>query len=165
MNQPKVKRTFPLLLAGLLGLALVVGCRRATTVPPPVPPPAPAPPSGGPTVGTASATGPFAAARQTFDAKCAKCHAIGNSAGSVAAGPGPGGGGGPGPGGPGGGRKKGPDLAKVGADPKHTRQWFIDYIRDPKTQNSDTRMPPFGNQLNDNELGALADYLSSLKGT
>jgi mono/diheme cytochrome c family protein len=117
-------------------------------------------PSGGPAVGTADATGPFAAARQTFDARCAKCHAIGESGG-----PGPGGGGGPGPGGPGGGRKRGPDLAKVGADPKHTRQWFIDYIRDPKTKKQDSRMPSFGNQLNENELGALADYLGSLKGT
>jgi mono/diheme cytochrome c family protein len=157
MNQPKAKRTIPLLLAGLVGLALIVGCRKATTVPPPVLAPPPAPPSAPPTVGPADATGPFAAARKTFDAKCAKCHAISESGGPAA--------GGPGPGGPSGGRKKGPNLAKVGADPKHTRQWFIDYIRDPKTQKFDTGMPPFGNQLNDNELGALADFLGSLKGT
>jgi len=154
MTQPKAKPKFPLLLAGLLGLALVVGCRKAVPVAAPLPAPPPVAPSGGPAAGTTIATGPFAAARQTFDARCARCHAIGDSGGQVAAGPGPGG-----------GRKRGPDLAKVGADPKHTRQWFIDYIRDPKTQKADSRMPSFGNQLNDNELGALADYLSSLKGT
>jgi cbb3-type cytochrome oxidase cytochrome c subunit len=66
-------------------------------------------------------------------------------------------------GGPGGGRR-GPNLAKVGADPVHTREWLMVYIRDPKSKKPDSRMPPFGNQINDDDLGALADYLASLKG-
>jgi len=82
----------------------------------------------------------------------------------MASGPGGPGAGGPGPGGPG-GRKRGPDLAKVGTDPKHTRQWLIEYIRDPKMKKADSRMPKFADQINDDDLGALADYLTSLKGT
>src|SRR5262249_43962873 len=156
------KLTTPrLLVAGFLGLALLVGCRKPAAAPPPAP--VPAPPvlaTGGPSAAPAGGTGPFAAARATFDATRAKSHPTGDGGGATAGGRGPGGGG-PGPGG---GRKRGPDLARVGADPKHTRQWFIDYIRDPKTQKPDSRMPPFGNQLSDNDLGSLADYLSSLKG-
>lgn len=71
-------------------------------------------------------------------------------------GPGPGGFGGP----PGG---RGPDLSKVGADPQHTVEWLMDYVRDPKSIKPDARMPAFGSRLSDDELRALAEYLASLK--
>ena len=61
------------------------------------------------------------------------------------------------------GRAKGPDLAKVGADPKHTREWLVEHIRNPKTHNPQSRMPGFAGKINDEGLLALADYLASLK--
>jgi cytochrome c5 len=160
MAYSKARKTFSLLLLGsLLAFIPLVGCRKVVTAPPPAPP---VPVVSGTSGGTSELAGPFAAARKTFDAKCARCHAIGDSSGPVAGGPGPGG---PGPGGPGGGRR-GPNLAKVGADPAHTRQWLMEYVRDPKSKKPDAKMPPFGNQnqISDDELGPLADYLVSLKG-
>jgi len=77
-------------------------------------------------------------------------------------GPKPGGPGGPGPGGPGGGGK-GPSLAKVGADPMHTRDWLADHVRDPQKHKPNSRMPKFGEKLKDDDILTLADYLASLK--
>jgi cbb3-type cytochrome oxidase cytochrome c subunit len=59
---------------------------------------------------------------------------------------------------------KGPDLARVGADPSHTRQWLMDTIRDPQAQDRRARMPRFEGKLSEGDLLALADYLASLKG-
>lgn len=74
----------------------------------------------------------------------------------------PGGPGGPGGRGPGG---RAPDLGKVGANPDHTVEWLIAFIRDPKSQKPDARMPPFpAEKINDESLKALAEYLASLKG-
>jgi cbb3-type cytochrome oxidase cytochrome c subunit len=67
-----------------------------------------------------------------------------------------------GPGGFKGKMSKGPNLAKVGANPEHTRDWLIAYIRDPKAVNPKSRMPKQAN-LSEDQLGALADYLGSLK--
>jgi mono/diheme cytochrome c family protein len=153
MTLTKAKKTFPFLLLGsLLAFFPLVGCRKVTITPPPA---TPVPIVSGTSGVSPDPVGSFAAARKTFDAKCARCHAIGDSGGPTA--------GGPGPGGPGGG-KRGPNLAKVGADPTHTRQWLMEYIREPKSKKADSKMPPFGNQMNDGELGPLADYLASLKG-
>lgn len=69
--------------------------------------------------------------------------------------------GGPGPGGPRGGRA--PDLSKIGADPEHTVEWLMDFVRNPKAINPDAKMPAFGDRINDNDLRALAEYLASLK--
>jgi cytochrome c2 len=107
----------------------------------------------------------FRAARRTFDRTCAKCHSL--DASRVAAGDK----GTPpfkppedkGFGGFKGMMPKGPNLAKVAANPAHTRDWLVAYIRDPRAQNPKSRMPPFEGKLNAEELGALADYLSSLK--
>jgi mono/diheme cytochrome c family protein len=63
-----------------------------------------------------------------------------------------------------GGMSRGPDLSKAGSDPKHTRQWLIDFIKDPTTQKERTRMPKFKDKLKDEEIGQIADYVGSLKG-
>ncbi len=57
----------------------------------------------------------------------------------------------------------GPDLAKVGADETHTREWLIGYIRSPKDQNPQSKMPPFEGKLSEDDLSKLADYLVTLK--
>ena len=74
---------------------------------------------------------------------------------------GPGGPGGRGPGGPGGGA---PDLGKIGADPEHTVEWLVEFIRDPKSKKPDAHMPGFAGRINDEGLQALAEYLASLSG-
>jgi mono/diheme cytochrome c family protein len=71
--------------------------------------------------------------------------------------------GGPQVSGPGRGMMKGPDFATVGADPKHTRDWIITYVRDPRAQNPMSRMPKFGDRLADADLGSLADFILGLK--
>jgi mono/diheme cytochrome c family protein len=112
------------------------------------------------------------AGKKLFDANCMKCHSV-SAAPSGGPGPGgpgpggprpggPGGPGGPGPGGPGGGGK-GPSLAKVGADPTHTRDWLADHVRDPQKHKPNSRMPKFAEKLKDEDILTLADYLASLK--
>src|SRR5262249_8740540 len=72
----------------------------------------------------------------------------------------------PADGGGGGGRggSRGPDLGSVGRDPTHTVEWLMAFIRDPKSQKPDARMPRFDDsKLSQQELRALAEYLASLK--
>lgn len=93
---------------------------------------------------------PYAEGKRVFAANCAQCHTIGGGTVAVA------------------GRSedtmRGPDLARVGADPGHTRQWFLDTIRDPQGENRLARMPKFAGKIGEGDLLALADYLASLKG-
>jgi hypothetical protein len=78
-----------------------------------------------------------------------------------------------GPGGPGGppGRGPGgfgraPDLGKVGAEPEHTVEWLMAFVRDPKSKKADARMPSFPSEkIGDENLKALAEYLASLTGS
>jgi cbb3-type cytochrome oxidase cytochrome c subunit len=58
---------------------------------------------------------------------------------------------------------RGPDLGKVGKEPTHTVEWFMGYIRNPRTYKEDSRMPPFEGKIKDENLRALAEYLASLK--
>jgi cbb3-type cytochrome oxidase cytochrome c subunit len=80
---------------------------------------------------------------------------------------GPGGPGGRPPmGGPGGmmGGRRAPDLGKVGGEPGHTVDWFVKYIRNPKSVKPDARMPAFDDKkIKDEDLRVLAEYLASLK--
>lgn len=99
--------------------------------------------------------GKFADAKQVFESNCQRCHSIGGGRG-----PGGGGTGGKGKG----GGMRGPDLAKVGADPNHTRKWLMEHIRNAKAHKPESRMPTFEGKLQDKDIGALADYLGSLKG-
>jgi len=176
MEKARSKSIIPaLVVCGLLGLALVMGCRKSNSgsATNPNGPQAPGPNAGAPEVPSQ-----FAAGRKVFDTHCMRCHSIGgNTGGPPGGGPmggprgGPPGGGPPGGGPPGGGPMggrgmKGPDLAKVGADPKHTREWLTQHIRDAKSHKEDSRMPPFpADKLNDEDLRVLLDYLLSLKGS
>jgi hypothetical protein len=114
---------------------------------------------------------------------CFKCHTIGGGGDTQVAGGfpgGPGGQGGPPPGGfgPGGkGGRGGPggfgpggfkgmmkkvDLGHVGKE--HDVPWIEQHVRDPKSQNPQSRMPRFDeNRINDPDLRKLAEYLASLK--
>jgi mono/diheme cytochrome c family protein len=155
-----------LVAAGFLSLAVIAGCGKEEAKAPPNPNAATGVPNPGgwPTPGGGPVEVPaqFVAARKTFDRTCAKCHSTD-----------PGGGGFPGGGPPGpdkgfkgfGGKgmMKGPSLAKVGADPSHTRDWLMAYMRDPRAHNPKGRMPSFDGKLSEDDLGALADYLGSLK--
>jgi hypothetical protein len=61
------------------------------------------------------------------------------------------------------GRGRAPDLGKIGSDPEHTVTWLMDYVRNPKTQKADAKMPPFEGKIKDEDLRSLAEYLASLK--
>jgi mono/diheme cytochrome c family protein len=148
MRKPHAPIVVPILVGiYLLASFALTGCNKPTTTSSEAPAP------GG--------SDKFTEAKTVFTANCAKCHSVGggNPGGPGPGGPGPGG---PGPGGPGGGGK-GPSLAKVGAEPTHTRDWLADHIRDPQKHKPQSRMPKFAGKLKDNEILSLADYLASLK--
>ncbi len=83
----------------------------------------------------------------------------------MAGGPGGSGSGAPGmpPGGGGGPRGRAPNLSKVGADPDHTVEWLVGYIREPKSVKENSRMPAMQGKMSDEEIQAVAEYLASLK--
>ena len=93
----------------------------------------------------------LASGKQIYEANgCVRCHSIGAaSSGPQAGAPGVG--------------MKGPNLGKVGADPGHTVAWLTAYVRNPRAQKADSRMPSFEGRIKDNDLTALAEYLASLK--
>lgn len=99
------------------------------------------------------------------DNNCVRCHKLGETGGGGPEGMKDG----PPSGGPGGGKgprggMKGPDLTKVGAAPEHTKQWLSDHVRDPKAHKPQSRMPANGpEKINEADLSALADYLTSRK--
>ena len=70
--------------------------------------------------------------------KCMDCHTLKGKGGSV-----------------------GPNLTYVGS--KRSRDYIIQQIQDPKSHNPNTEMPSFGTRLPEQDINALADYLSGLK--
>lgn len=54
----------------------------------------------------------------------------------------------------------GPDLSKIGG--RRSKDWLAIQIKDPKSNNPDTKMPSYA-QLSDDEIEAIATYLSELK--
>jgi cbb3-type cytochrome oxidase cytochrome c subunit len=56
---------------------------------------------------------------------------------------------------------KGPDLTTVGA--KHTRDWIMEHVRNPKAHKPGSRMPPYEGKMDDAALAALGDFLASQK--
>jgi len=138
-------------VVSLVGLMLVLGCNRfrpnrsaqpdsATTI---------QANAGSPkdTTSSSADAGPYAAGNKVYEAnRCARCHAIAGQAADA---------------GGQGRRGKGPDLSKVGA--KRDRDWIVEHVRNPKTHSPNSRMPPFGEKINDADLQSLADYLASLK--
>lgn len=159
--------------AGLGFIVFLIGCQPTSAPQPPGPAagspgasigPRPSGPTAGvPGAPTAPAgfdvdSGPDAAGKKVFVANgCFRCHAINGVRGS-------GGPGGPGAlGRPPGRGGRGPDLGKVGTDESHTASWLMEYVRNPKSKKADSRMPPFGGKIKDDDLTALADYLAGLK--
>ena len=57
------------------------------------------------------------------------------------------------------GGKSEPDLTDVGA--RRDSEWLMNFLRDPKSMVPRAKMLPV--KATDEELSALADYLSSLK--
>ncbi len=130
--------------SGLLFGCLALGCSRGGS---------PSPSAGAPRAPAAPAAattpegdaGPFAAGRTVFEEnRCGRCHTTTGEGGEQR-----------------GGRQRGPDLAKVGS--KRDRDWILAHVRNAKTHNPRSRMPPFEGHINDVDLAALADYLASLK--
>src|SRR5947209_2979922 len=179
-------------LACLALVGLVLGCSgQADPTPPARPAGAPGMQPAQGQFDTES--GPHAAGKKVLVASnCFRCHTVNGVRGPVQGGPmggrpggpggppmggpgrggppmagGPGGRGGPpqmgrGPGGPGG--RRAPDLGKVGGEPDHTVDWFMKYIRNPKSVKADARMPAFDEKkIKEKDLRALAEYLASLK--
>ena len=61
------------------------------------------------------------------------------------------------------GGNQAPDLGKVGQEPAHTVEWFMAYVRNPKSQKPDAKMPSFEGKVNEEDLHSLAEYLAGLK--
>jgi len=55
----------------------------------------------------------------------------------------------------------GPNLTVVGS--RRSRDFIIQQIRDPKSHNPNTAMPSYGSRLSEQDINALAEYLSGLK--
>ena len=78
-----------------------------------------------------------------FDKNCANCHMV----------MGPPGGGGP--------KKKGPNLSKAGSE--HDAAWIAGYIKNPKSQKPESKMPEFGSKLSAEEVNSVSEFLASKK--
>src|SRR5437868_998027 len=98
--QSKIERCVARLIVGaVLALALVMGCRKAATVPTGNSG-NPGRPGGGQVAGATDVPAQFVAGRRVFEANCMKCHTTDGSTGAPGGMPGGPGGGGPGGGGP-----------------------------------------------------------------
>jgi mono/diheme cytochrome c family protein len=70
--------------------------------------------------------------------KCMDCHTLKGKGGAV-----------------------GPNLTYVGS--RRSRDYIIQQIKDPKSHNPSTEMPSFSARIPEQDINALADYLSGLK--
>ena len=70
--------------------------------------------------------------------KCMDCHTLKGKGGAV-----------------------GPNLTRVGS--KRSRDYIFQQIKDPKSHNPNTEMPSYGTRIPEQDINALADYLSGLK--
>lgn len=89
---------------------------------------------------------PIGDPRVLFETHCSKCHA---QAGE--------------PGGPRLGSSKGPNLTHIGSEPGRNAEWIASYIRNPKSQRDDARMPKFEGVMKEEEIRTLAEYLAGRK--
>lgn len=55
----------------------------------------------------------------------------------------------------------GPNLTSVGS--RRSRDYIVQQIKDPKSHNPSTEMPSFRDELSEQQINDLADYLSRLK--
>ncbi|HUR53473.1 MAG TPA: c-type cytochrome [Gemmataceae bacterium] len=84
---------------------------------------------------------------QLFQIQCARCHARTGE-----------------PGGPQYGGSMGPPLAKIGSASGMSAEYIAEYIRDPKKKKSVSGvMPAFGGVLTDEQIRAVAEWLSKKK--
>lgn len=112
----------------------LVGCNKSET-----------PPPGGPKgPNMDQAKGPAKSGPEVFQQRCTQCHAAGDIAARK-------------------GKGSGPDLTHVAADPAHTRDWLIAYVRDPQAANPASKMPKFTGKISAEELDMLGDFLAGLK--
>lgn len=70
--------------------------------------------------------------------KCRDCHTLQGKGGAV-----------------------GPNLTRVGS--KRSREYILQQIKDPKSHNPNTNMPSFGTRIPEEDINALADYLTGMK--
>ena len=70
--------------------------------------------------------------------KCLDCHTLKGKGGAV-----------------------GPNLTVVGR--KRSRDYIFQQIKDPKSHNPRTEMPSYGTRIPEQDINALADYLSGMK--
>jgi cytochrome c1 len=141
MSIQPVWRTPSVLTAAVLTLALGGGCQKEE--------PTPAP---SPEVGKGGGPPRAASPGETLFAHkgCVRCHSVSSAAGSTASGPK--------------GKRMGPDLSQVGADPAHTPEWLAAFIRDPHGENPGSKMPKHDeSKISEAEMETLIKYLSSLK--
>jgi mono/diheme cytochrome c family protein len=109
--------------------------------PPVTAPPAPSRPRTGPAPAADAGRARIAAGRTVYDANgCARCHSIQGEGGRI-----------------------GPDLTRVGGDARHTPQWLITHVKNPRTHNRSSRMPSFDGRIGAADLTTLGAYLASLK--
>ncbi len=92
---------------------------------------------GGPPGGPKAGGPPAATGEAVFQNNCAKCHTPGKG--------------------------KAPDLSKIAADPAHTKEWLIEFVKKPGSKKEGAKMPAFEGKLSDAEFNMLGDYLSTMK--
>jgi mono/diheme cytochrome c family protein len=95
---------------------------------------------------SAKEAAPIGDPKVLFEMNCSKCHA---QAGET--------------GGPRLGSSKGPNLTHIGSEPGRNAEWIASYIRDPKSQKPDSRMPKFEGAMKEEEIQTLAKYLAERK--
>ena len=97
-------------------------------------------PDAASTDGKTADAGAAVTGESVFRSNCSNCHAINEKGG-----------------------KRAPDLGKAGEDPKHTESWLAEFIKDPKSKDPNSKMPPQGDRLKEADMKKLTAYLVSLK--
>jgi cytochrome c oxidase subunit 2 len=120
-------------LIGLVFASFILGCGKTEPTPDNT-----TPGPGGP--------GFAKSGNDVFDQHCAKCHSFGE----------------PPPGGSK-GKRGGPSLSKVGADPAHSADWIAAYIKDPHAQKPGSKMPKFEGKLDAEQIKSVAEFLAAKK--
>ncbi len=82
----------------------------------------------------------IAAGKQVFNSTCILCHTVNGTGGNT-----------------------GPDLSHIAGNPEHNQQWIAEYIKDPKSKDSGSSMPPLKGKLSDQQIQDAAAYTASLK--
>jgi mono/diheme cytochrome c family protein len=57
----------------------------------------------------------------------------------------------------------GPNLTHIGSEPGRNAEQIANYIRDPKSQRSNARMPKFEGVMKEEEIRILAELLAGRK--